>query len=309
MKKFTSLFLALVMLLSLSACRSNNAQSTDSDLPPTITSADNAGELTNSAPEKEQGPTEGLTTTNEDNKETASLPIPDDDNPAIDQPVPDEDSHAPTEKPVTTSAGSPETTTTESSQTPAGDTVDDPVGDTVDDPVGEPSGCEHTYTTATCTMPKICTKCQHIAGHSLPHNYANGVCTVCGRSEMAFNIKEGDWVASIVKPGTSDQGDVLCLYILTKIDYANAVCYSNASACILNIGKVIHNGKTYYVDYYPLAFYSVDWEENDDTTTVTSRSSESAPKIVLTKTSETQLTVDSCNGSANIPVGTVFTKQ
>ena len=173
----------------------------------------------------------------------------------------------------------------------------------------EPSDCEHDYTTATCTVPKICTKCEYIAGHSLPHNYQNGICTVCGRSEMAFNIKQGDWIASTVKNDTNDKGEILLLYALTKNQYVNAVCYSNASSCIVNLGKVIYNGKTYYVDYYYLALSAVDWEENGDTVTIISFAEEATPLIVLTQTSETQLTVNSANEKANIPVGTVFVEQ
>ena len=173
----------------------------------------------------------------------------------------------------------------------------------------EPSDCEHTYTTATCTMPKICTKCEHIAANSLPHDYKNGVCTVCGRSEMAFNIKEGDWVANTVKAGTNDQGEILSQYILTQNQYVNAMCFSNATSCIVNIGKVIYNEKTYYVDYYYLAFSTVEWEENGDTITIVSRNGQSGLEFVLTKNSETQLTVISSSDQANIPIGTVFTKR
>ncbi len=203
----------------------------------------------------------------------------------------------------TTSEPYTSTTQTETESTDNTETTDSNTTD-------EPSDCEHTYTPLTCSCPKYCTKCEDIAAHSLPHNYQNGKCTVCGWSEIAFNIKEGDWVANIVKAGTGDQGEILSQYILTQSQYIGAiVCYSNASSCTANFGKANYNEKTYYVDYYYLAFTSVDWEENVDTITVTSRGGESAPKIVLTKTSETQLTVIDSNDKAYIPVGTVFEKQ
>ena len=125
---------------------------------------------------------------------------------------------------------------------------------------------------------------------------------------MAFHIQNGDWASYSVEAGTSEQGEILSLYLVSHNQYVHAVCYTDPSSCVVNFGKVIYNAKTYYVDYYLLAFTAVDWEETDNTITVTSLG-ESGPQIILNKTSETELTVISTNEKARIPVGTVLVKQ
>ncbi len=289
-KKLLSLFLVLFMLLSICACADNEAQNTDSGSDLGHDTAENTDESTNStvddgnvskdssttsSPSADVGDSSKTTESDKDKPDSQIKPITP---PTYDSPtVPDENTQTPTDKPD-------------------------------DNTTNEPSDCEHTYTTASCSMPKICTKCRHIAGHSLPHNYNNGVCTVCGKPEIAFNIKEGDWVANIVKDGTADQGEVLSQYILTQNQFVYSTCFTNPLACILNLGKVIYNEKTYYADYYYLAFSSVDCEDSGDTITVTSRAG-SGLEIVLTKISETKLKVISSNDKAYIPVGTVLVKQ
>ncbi len=304
MKKILSLLLALTLVFALVAC--SNEKDTTSE-PYTSTtqteteSTDNTETTDSNTTDESSSDTETPsnntpTTSTETSKPTTS----DKDNTTSSKPS--NAINKPTISMPSTPPAKDTTTPTESTQTPA-DELDEK-------PTDEPSDCEHTYTPLTCSCPKYCTKCEDIAAHSLPHNYQNGKCTVCGWSEIAFNIKEGDWVANIVKAGTGDQGEILSQYILTQSQYIGAiVCYSNASSCTANFGKANYNEKTYYVDYYYLAFTSVDWEENVDTITVTSRGGESAPKIVLTKTSETQLTVIDSNDKAYIPVGTVFEKQ
>lgn len=305
MKKFLSLLLALTFVFTLVACSNEKGTTSEPDTSTTQTgteSADGTETTDSNITDESSSDTESNieidapTTSPETSKPTTS----DKDNATSSKPG--NAINKPTISMPSTPPAKDTTTPTESTQTPA----DEPDKN----PTDEPSDCEHTYTPLTCSCPKYCTKCEDIAANALPHNYQNGKCTVCGWSEIAFNIKEGNWVANIVKAGTGDQGEVLSQYILTQNSYAGAiVCYSDASSCSVNFGKVFYNEKTYYVDYYYLAFTSVDWEENGDTITVTSRHSESAPKIVLTKTSETQLTVIESNANAHIPVGTVFEKQ
>ncbi len=174
----------------------------------------------------------------------------------------------------------------------------------------DPNACKHTYTVATCTTPKMCTKCQHIASNALTHNYKNGSCTVCGRDEMLVTFQEGYWVAYAVKAGTSEQGEVLSEYVLdpTLRRYSNYVCYSNASACTVSTGKVNYNGKTYHSDWYFTVSMSCTHEENDDTITITVGRENDTYAFVLTKTSETQLTVTSSTNTAYVPVDIVFNK-
>lgn len=279
MKKALSLLLILVMLLSLCACGG-----TDDREPQTGSSSDDTVSSDLS----------GGTTTTVSNTTTTTY---------------NENKQEPTKKPVTVDKDAE--TDNEQTSSPDNDKQDssnEPNGTETSDP----NACEHTYTVASCTIPKMCTKCQHIAGHSLPHNYKNGTCIVCGKSEILTTFKAGDWVANIVKAGTNEQGEVLSQYILTqnKAAYENVVCYSNASACVLNQGKVIYNNKTYYSDWYPFLHHPVTWKEDENTITVTSWHNESIEhlEIVLTKTSETQMKVISSTDNANLPVGTIFNK-
>lgn len=300
MKRALFLLLVLVMLLSLCACGRDDTQSTDSSATPGQATTDGTEEPTDGTADGTQDPTKETTTTIKGKTTTTPTKI-----------LADKTTETPpakaTETPSNKTTKTPDDENTEAPDDEPAESSDDNSSETPDT---KPSACEHTYTVASCTTPKICTKCQHIAGHSLPHNYKNGTCTVCGKPEILATFEEGDWVANIVKAGTGEQGEVLSQYILTqdKGQYENVVCYSNASACVLNMGKVIYNNKTYYADWYPLLFTSVTWEESGNTITVVSRHSESPYEIILTKTSETQLKVISSTDKTNLPVGTVFNK-
>lgn len=46
-----------------------------------------------------------------------------------------------------------------------------------------PASCEHGYSDATCTKPKICGICGHELGDPLGHDFVNGSCTRCGEAE------------------------------------------------------------------------------------------------------------------------------
>ncbi len=296
MKRTISLLLVLVILLSLCACGNDGTQSTDPDATSGQANTVKNEEPTNSSTENTPTSTEESTTTSSeestDGTDSSTQTSTEESTTSTEMPL---------EKPNGPSTIKPDNSATtnpdNSSTTKPGET-----------PTTKPTNCEHTYTVATCSMPKICTKCQEIGGNSLPHNYENGTCKVCGRAEMLVTFTEGDWVAHIVKAGTSEQGEILSQYIISKNrSYSNVVCYSNASSCVMNIGKVIYNQKTYYADYYPTTFFSVTWEENDNTITVT-HSHKSGLEFVLTKIGETQLSVTSSNDTASIPVGTIFNK-
>lgn len=46
--------------------------------------------------------------------------------------------------------------------------------------------CTHTYTDATCTAPKTCSKCKVTTGAALGHNYTNGTCTRCKAADPNY---------------------------------------------------------------------------------------------------------------------------
>lgn len=292
MKKILSLFLVLVMLLSLCACNKNESQNTDSSSNSSHSSTDNTEESTNSTTEEEQETTENSTTTSsEGEKETTK------------QPTPESNKQESIEKPITTPTKDPTSAPTESTQEP----VDEPD----ENPADEPSDCEHTYPTVTCTIPKMCTKCHHVAGKALPHNYKNGSCTVCGMAEMLVTFREGYWVAYTVKSGTSEQGEILSEYVLDpELDrFSSYMCFSNATACFLDKGKITYNDKAYHSDWYFTVYMRCNHEDNGDTITITVENKDNPYSFVLSKTSETQLTVISSTNTVYVPVGIVFVKQ
>ena len=294
MRKAFSLLLVLAMLLSLCACRKNDAHDTDSSSNSGQTITDYVQEETNN-------------TLDDANSSTLTPTKPSDDAQTS------TDSHkAPQtsiEKPNEPSID--KETRPESSTKPSVDTQL-PSIESDEKPATKPSNCEHEFTVATCRIPKICTKCEEIAGHSLPHSYKNGTCTVCGLAEMLEDFKKGDWVARVVTPGTNEQGEILSEYILkeNKRTYENIVCYLNASSCVMNIGKVIYNEKTYYADFYPTTYMSCTWEEDEGTVIITvGHNDNTIVEFVLTKTSETKLTVISSTNTSIVPVEIVFEKQ
>ena len=293
MRKAFSLLLVLAMLLSLCACRKNDAHDTDSSSNPGQTITDNVKDPTNN--------------TSDDDNSSASTPT----KPSDETTDSDKDSQSSIEKPNEPSVNPempPESSTKPSVDTKLPSTESD------QKPTTKPSDCEHEFTVATCRIPKVCTKCEEIAGHSLPHTYQNGTCTVCGLAEMLEDFKKGDWVARVVTPGTNEQGEILSEYILKENErtYENIVCYLNASSCVMNIGKVIYNEKTYYADFYPSTHMSCTWKENGDVITITvtkGQYDDVVVEFVLSKTSETKLTVISSTNTSIVPVEIVFVKQ
>lgn len=298
MNKILSLLLALTLVFAFVACSDEKdttsepdtstitqTESTDSD---TINESSSDTETPSNSTPSTSTETSKSTTNNKDNT-TSSKPSDIINKPTISMP--------------STPSETGTTTPTESTQVP----VDEPD----ENPADEPSDCEHIYTTVSCTMPKMCTKCQHIAANALPHNYKNGSCTVCGMAEMLVTFREGYWVAYTVKSGTSEQGEILSEYVLPpELDrFSSYRCFSNASACFLDKGKITYNDKAYHSDWYYTTFTSCIWEENGDTITVTLEHIDPIIEFVLTKTSETQLTVISSTNTAYVPVGIVFVKQ
>lgn len=296
MKKILSLFLVLVILLSLCACSKNEAQNIDPSSNLSQSSTDKVGEATNNTTEEEQKPTENSTATSSEGvKETTK------------QPTPEGNKQEPVEIPIKTPTKEPATAPTDKPN-------ENPADEPNENPTDEPSDCEHTYPTVTCTIPKMCTKCHHIAGKALPHNYKNGSCTVCGMAEMLVTFREGYWVAYTVKGGTSEQGEILSEYVLDpELDrFSSYRCFSNASACFLDKGKITYNDKAYHSDWYFTMYISCTYEENGDTITITvgrGRDAFDEFEFVLKKTSETQLTVISSTNTAYVPVEIVFVKQ
>lgn len=54
-----------------------------------------------------------------------------------------------------------------------------------------PAECDHTYSDATCTAAKTCTKCGVTDGGALGHSYAEGKCTRCSAADPDY-VKKYD---------------------------------------------------------------------------------------------------------------------
>ena len=305
MKKLLSLLLALTLVFALVACSNEKDTASESDTSTTQTEVENTDNTettdsdsdttdkslsdTKTPSNSNTSSTQNNTTTNNKDNTTSSKPSNAINKPTISMP--------------STPPAKDTTTPTESTQTP----TDEPD----ENPADEPSDCEHTYPTVTCTIPKMCTKCHHIAGNALPHNYKNGSCTVCGMAEMLVTFREGYWVAYTVKSGTSEQGEILSEYVLApELDhFSGYMCFSNASACFLDKGKITYNDKAYHSDWYYTTYLECTYEENGDTITIKVGRETHYFEFVAAKTSETQLTVISSTNTAYVPVGIVFVKQ
>ena len=322
MKKTLSAILVCLILLSLFSC-DNEAPNTEIDVDRNVTLNDDPNGISTTENEQHSAVTSSEYTHTESHDDTTlpsdgSADAPDDDTtsfpedsitlPADRTLSPSDEFETSSSEPTTPPSGEVESNPDNNDQPPSDDESESSSSQL---PNTAPSGCEHDYTVASCTMPEICMKCQHIARNSLPHNYVNGTCTVCGNPEMLVTHKEGEWVTRVVKAGTPEQGEMLFVIVLNDShkNYKNIVCYSNADYCVLNLGKVVYNGKIYYADYYPTCIVQISWEENGDTVTVTTQHMSLPVILVMTKTGEMQYTVSSSNDTATIPAGTVFTKQ
>lgn len=288
MKRVLSLLLVLVLLLSLCACGKNDTQNTDPSTNPSQATTDNTEVPTDGTTEGTQAPTEEPTTAPTETPTTK-----------------------PTETPTTKPTETPTTTPTTCSHSYKDATCTAPK---TCSKCGATSGSAlgHSYKNATCTAPKTCSKCGATSGSAAGHSYSNGTCTVCGAADPNVPFTDNEWVAYIVKAGTSEQGEVLSVYTLkpTKFQgYTHKDYYSNVNYSSSNNGSITYDGKTYYDFWFSSSMNGITWDDNGDTVTVKFAYDSPVIELVLTRTSETQFTVTSSNDTASIPVGTVFKKQ
>jgi len=67
--------------------------------------------------------------------------------------------------------------------------------------ISKAATCIHTYSAATCTQPKKCTKCDKTSGSALGHNPdSNGICTRCGAT---YGTSSGGNTGSTGNTGTT----------------------------------------------------------------------------------------------------------
>lgn len=160
MKRALSIFLALVMLLSLCACGKDGAQNTDPVTNSSQTATDGTEEPTEGETEGTQAPADDPTTA--PTEESTDTPT-----------------EAPTEAPTTCSHSWKDATCTAAKTcSKCG--------------VTEGKAAGHSWKKATCTAPKTCSKCGATEGKKADHSYQNGACTGCGAAEPAAAV-DGKW--------------------------------------------------------------------------------------------------------------------
>lgn len=187
---------------------------------------------------------------------------------------------------------------------------------------------KHSYSAATCTEPKKCS-CGATEGKALGHNYSNGVCTVCGAKDPNFvsytsvKNKTGSWNLKFLVGKT--------LYNINLTLYSSAEYGIGAGYDICDLvddlpedmkANILKNYQDSLITYEDKQYYAGRGSgENlasleEDGTTVTLTDTDGA-KLVLIRTAENTMTVQSCDNSfafldyldegVKIPVGAVFT--
>lgn len=187
---------------------------------------------------------------------------------------------------------------------------------------------KHSYSAATCTEPKKCS-CGATEGKALGHKYSNGTCTVCGAKDPNFvsytsvKNKTGSWNLKFLVGKT--------LYNINLTLYSSAEYGIGAGYDICDLvddlpedmkADILKNYQDSLITYEDKQYYAGRGSgENlasleEDGTTVTLTDTDGA-KLVLTRTAENTMTVQSFDNSfafldyldegVKIPVGAVFT--
>jgi len=58
----------------------------------------------------------------------------------------------------------------------------------------EGSATGHNWKEATCSEPKTCTVCGTTSGLTAGHNFSNGKCTACGKTDPNYNQETMVWI-------------------------------------------------------------------------------------------------------------------
>lgn len=187
---------------------------------------------------------------------------------------------------------------------------------------------KHSYSAATCTEPKKCS-CGATEGKALGHKYSNGTCTVCGAKDPNFvsytsvKNKTGSWNLKFLVGKT--------LYNINLTLYSSVEYGIGAGYDICDLvddlpedmkADILKNYQDSLITYEDKQYYAGRGSgENlasleEDGTTVTLTDTDGA-KLVLTRTAENTMTVQSFDNSfafldyldegVKIPVGAVFT--
>lgn len=164
MKKVISLLLAVMMVLSLSACGGNET-ATDNDNGSSTTQ--NQTDVTDISSTEQNADAPSSTTNNSSSLGNTDIPSSTSSKPTT------------TTKPETSK---PSTSTHTHSYSGASCTA--PAKCSCGATSGSALG--HSYNNATCTEPKKCSRCDTTSGNALGHSYSNGTCSRCGAKDSNY---------------------------------------------------------------------------------------------------------------------------
>ena len=96
--------------------------------------------------------------------------------------------------------------------------------------VGCASTHTHNFIAATCTTPRTCTTCGQAEGHKLEHNYQNGFCSYCLKTDPDYKtVEEMVWIPRTGKryhtnADCSNMSDPFHVSISTAISWGFTPC-------------------------------------------------------------------------------------
>lgn len=110
-------------------------------------------------------------------------------------------------------------------------------------------GHEHTYSEATCTTPKTCTKCQHTEGEPLGHSYSDATCTT-PKTCIRCNAIEGEALGHTVEVGTCARCNVFInKELFEEINNSIKSADSEISLCLVMFNASKNNVNTMYKNF------------------------------------------------------------
>lgn len=264
MKKIVSLLLAVMMVLSMSACRGNE---TTIDNDTGVSTTQNQTDVTDTSSTEQNTDTPSSTTDNIGGSDSTDVPSsttstpttttkPEASNPTITEPE--------TSKPSTPTHthSYSNATCTEPAKCSCGATDGNALGHKYSNATcteakkcsrcGETSGkaLGHKWQEATCKAPKTCSVCKTTEGNLGNHKYTNGKCNYCSKQQI-INPKTG------LKKGAdyyhvSVSGDGYCTLIIWQFD-GTIICpknpngvYSTNEEWKESDDTISYKGKTYY---------------------------------------------------------------
>lgn len=174
---------------------------------------------------------------------------------------------------------------------------------------GEAAG--HSWKDATCSAPKTCTKCDATEGSAAAHSFADGVCSVCGEADPTIAWENARWEARflVAEPGSEEYGEVLAVVILDtswRQSYAYKEFYSNKDYDIQSYGDTTYNGKTYYDFWMSSDMGGIGFLPGDNGNITATLYMGSEVVLELQRESENSFKVITSSLEHIIPVGTVF---